>query len=239
MQTNQSTGEKTEDWWGASTKILADSRFKQRLETFTKEEKDNIPESTIQKLKPLLTSEGFTKEKAAKAGDATLCLYNWVVAMDAYHDALLKVNPKKEALARAKEQLAIAEAALEQSMAKLKEAEDHIQQLRDQFDELNQKKDNFMQQQDECKSKLNRAESLINNLSGERGKWEATLKDIIEQEKNLIGDALIASAGVAYCGAFPADYRTKLIRLCVDFLNKNNIPTSPNTSIIQTLQDPV
>ncbi|EAY19693.1 Dynein heavy chain family protein [Trichomonas vaginalis G3] len=232
-------GEVVENWWGTSQKVLADPRFRNRLEKFTEEEKDNIPDSVIQKLLPLYKSENWSPEKAGACGEATLSLFNWVVAMGQYHDARKAVLPKEEALKQAQSQLDVAQKALDESLAKLKAAEDKIAKLRDDFQQVVSKKDDLLQQQEECKSKLSRAETLINNLSGEKGRWEATLNSVIEQEKNLTGDVLVAAAGVAYSGPFPSEYRARLLRTWIDFLSKNNITTSPGSSIIQTLQDPV
>jgi len=232
-------GEMVDDWWATAQKMLNDPRFKNRIETFTEEEKDNIPDTTIQKLQPLINSEGFTRQVAEKNGEATLNLYNWVIAMNKYHFANKMVQPKKEALKKAQVHLDISMRALEESQARLRANEQKIAELRESFEASNQQKKDLQNQQEECKSKLLRAETLINNLSGEKGRWETTLVDVLEKEKNLTGDILISAASVAYMGPFPQEYRNKLLHGWVEFLTKETIPTSPGTCIIQTLQDPV
>lgn len=232
-------GETVEDWWATAQKMLNDPRFKTRIETFTEDEKDNIPESTIQRLQPLIHSEDFTLENAKKSGEATTSLYNWVIAMDKYHHAIKMVLPKKEQLRKAEASLEISMKALAESKAKLQAAEDKINDLHRQFDETEQKKQDLADQQEDCKSKLVRAETLLNNLSGEKGRWEDTLRDVNEQLKNLDGDVLIAAASVAYSGPFPQEFRHRLLHEWVDFLTKNDIFSSKGACIIQTLQDPM
>lgn len=232
-------GEMVEDWWATAQKMLNDPRFKTRLESFTENQKDSIPESTIQRLQPLLTSENFTKENAKNAGQATLSLYNWVIAMNKYHYAIKLVRPKQEALAKAEAQEAISKKALKESVARLKSIEEKIALIKAEYDEAMAKKKGCIDKQEECKSKLVRAESLLNNLSGEKGRWEDTLKDVTVRETNLNGDVLIAAAGVAYTGPFPSEFRQILLTEWTKFLKDNGLPYSDGTCIIQTLQDPV
>ncbi|KAH0794861.1 dynein heavy chain 1, axonemal [Histomonas meleagridis] len=232
-------GEMVDDWWATAQKMLNDPKFKQRIELFTNEQKDNIPESTIQRLQPLLNSENFTKKNAENAGSATLNLYYWVIAMNKYHFAIKLVRPKQQALEKAEKELEESKKALQESKDRLQSIEEKISLIKAEFDESNLKKKNYQDQQEECKSKLIRAESLLNNLSGEKGRWEDTLKDVLIKEKNLIGDILIASASVAYLGPFPSDFRNDLLNDWRNFLIQEELLFSDNSNIIQTLQDPI
>jgi dynein heavy chain len=232
-------GEMVEDWWATAQKMLNDPKFKSRLEAFTNEQKDSIPESTILRLLPLLRSENFSKQNAQNAGQATFNLYTWVLAMYKYHEAIKQVRPKKEALAKAQAQLDISQRALAESQARLRAVEEKIALIKAEFDESNGKKQRYQDQQEECKNKLVRAESLLNNLSGEKGRWEATLEDVLVKEKNLTGDILIAAASVAYCGPFPSEFRAKLLSLWTSFMKEKGLLFSDGSCVIQTLQDPV
>ncbi|OHT02341.1 Dynein heavy chain family protein [Tritrichomonas foetus] len=232
-------GETVEDWWATAQKMLNDPRFKTRIESFTENQKDSIPESTIQRLQPLLSSENFSKENAKNAGNATFSLYTWVIAMNKYHYAIKLVRPKQEALAKAQEQLDISQRALKESQDRLKSIEEKIALIKAEYDEAMAKKKACLDKQEECKSKLVRAESLLNNLSGEKGRWEDTLADIVVRERNMNGDVLIAAASVAYSGPFPSEFRQMLLNDWSKFLRDNDLPYSEGSCIIQTLQDPV
>jgi dynein heavy chain len=219
--------------------MLNDPRFKTRLVGFTEDQKDNIPESTILRLLPLLRSENFSKQNAQNAGQATFNLYTWVLAMYKYHEAIKQVKPKREALAKAQAQLDISQRALAESQERLRAVEEKIALIKAEFDESNAKKQRYQDQQEECKNKLVRAESLLNNLSGEKGRWENTLAETLVKEKNLTGDILIAAASVAYCGPFPSEFRAKLLSLWTNFMKDKGLLFSDGSCVIQTLQDPV
>jgi dynein heavy chain len=228
-----------ENWWATAQKMLVDLKFKNRLLSFTSDQKDHIPEPVIQKLQPLINSDIFTFQNAEKVGEATLNLYSWVIAMNSYHFANKMVQPKKEALAKAQAAKDASERALKESQARLRRIEKQNAQIREEFEISNNQMKEYMDQQKVYEAKLQRAESLLNNLSGEKGRWEATLADILVKEKNLNGDVLVSAASVAYTGAFPSEYRAKLVHLWTDNLNKESVPLSSNANIINTLQDPV
>lgn len=55
------------------------------------------------------------------------------------------------------------------------------------------------------------ATKLIEGLADERIRWGKSLKEIDDSRIKLVGDVVIASAFLCYCGPFNQDYRNKLI----------------------------
>jgi dynein heavy chain len=138
-------------------------------------------------------------------------LYQWVIAMNSYHFVNKMIRPKKEALAKAQAAKYTSEKALKEFQARLKKIKKQIAQIREDFEKSNNQLKEYMDQQKMYEAKLLCAESLLNNLSGEKGRWEATLAYILIKGKNLNGDVLISAASVAYTGPFPSEYRAKLV----------------------------
>jgi dynein heavy chain len=119
----------------------------------------------------------------------------------------------------------------------LKAIEGKIAMIKAEFDESNAKKKRCQDQHEECKRKLVRAESLLGNLPGEKGRWEMTLAGVLVKEKNLTGDVLIAAASVAYTGPFPSEYGLKLLSMWQNFMKEKGLLFSDGSCIIQTLPD--
>jgi dynein heavy chain, axonemal len=61
----------------------------------------------------------------------------------------------------------------------------------------------------ETKAKL--ADRLINGLSGENKRWSETIGVFDAQASKLVGDVLLASSFVSYCGPFNMQFRRALV----------------------------
>jgi len=145
-------------------------------------------------------------------------LAKWVHAMDKFYRVNLVVKPKKE-------QLAIAEAKYADVMKVLKVKQDELQKIVDKVNTLQanlratqNKKASLEAQVLDCEQKLERAESLISGLGGEKARWKAESEHLAIVYENLTGDVLISSGMIAYLGAFTSTFRSDLaeewVRLC-------------------------
>ena len=133
----------------------------------------------------------------------------WVCAMETYDRVAKVVGPKKEALAIAEAEYAAVMEQLEKKRAELKEVVDALNALEAQLKALNDEKDDLAYQVDLCAKKINRAESLIESLGGEKGRWTENAKQLSIDYVNLTGDVIVASGLIAYLGAFTPDFREK------------------------------
>jgi dynein heavy chain len=61
---------------------------------------------------------------------------------------------------------------------------------------------------------LLRASKLVEGLSGERERWEASIKEFEIDQNNLVGDCAVAAAFLSYSGVFTSDYREYLMNEC-------------------------
>ena len=66
-------------------------------------------------------------------------------------------------------------------------------------------------QADKTETKAKLADRLINGLSGENKRWNETIKVFDVQAGRLVGDVLLASSFVSYCGPFNMAFRVELV----------------------------
>jgi hypothetical protein len=87
--------------------------------------------------------------------------------------------------------------------------------------------------------KLDRADKLIGGLGGEKIRWQATVEQLEADLINVVGDVVVAAGTIAYSGPFTPVYRADLLAEWAEMMERLNIPHTPGTNIIKTLQDPV
>lgn len=75
--------------------------------------------------------------------------------------------------------------------------------------------------------RLNRAGRLTSALCDEEVRWGQIVKDLTAELWAIPGDVLIASAYVAYLGAFPVQYRKELTSNWAVKCKSLKIPSSP------------
>ncbi|XP_019945265.2 dynein axonemal heavy chain 7 isoform X2 [Paralichthys olivaceus] len=231
------SGKKVEDFWGPAKKLLGDMRFLQSLHEY---DKDNIPPNLIAIIRSkYITNSDFVPEKIRAASAAAEGMCKWVCAMDKYDKVAKVVAPKKEKLAQAEGKLKVAMESLQKKQAALKEVQDKLAKLQETLDANKNKKADLENQVDLCSKKLERAEQLIGGLGGEKTRWSEMAFNLGELYNNLTGDILISAGIVAYLGAFTSSYRQDQTKKWMDLCQSNEIPCSPNMSLLNSLGDPV
>lgn len=185
------SGKMVEDFWGASKKLLGDLKFLDSLKSY---DKDNIPPAIIKKIRDKYTCDpDFDPAKMKSVSSAAEGLCSWVKAMDIYDRVIKVVEPKKAKLAEAEAELAVQMEKLNIKQAELKEVLDKLQALTDNFDKCMTEKKNLEDNIDLCAKKLERAETLIGGLGGEKARWTESAADLAMKYNNLTGDVLLAS----------------------------------------------
>jgi len=234
---NDAAGKKVDDYWKPSLKLLSDMKFLESLQTY---DKDNIPPAIIKVIREkYITNPEFVPEKIKNASSAAEGLCKWVRAMESYDKVAKVVAPKKEKLKGAETSLATAMASLTVKRKELKEIQDKLTKLQNELKDNRTKKETLENQVDMCSKKLQRAETLIGGLGGEKIRWTQAANDLGMQYTNITGDVLLSSAVVAYLGAFTAAFRQDCIGDWCKFVESKGISRSETYSLERTLGDPV
>lgn len=136
----------------------------------------------------------------------------WVMAMESYGNISRQVAPKKEKLRIAQEALEKKQKSLKEAKQKLQEIQDKLGELKTQYDDKVSLKEKLRQESEQTELKLTRAEKLVTGLSGEKDRWEKTIKIYEESIRFLPGDCILASAFLSYAGPFNSFYRQSLVQ---------------------------
>ncbi|XP_064629143.1 dynein axonemal heavy chain 1-like isoform X2 [Lineus longissimus] len=230
-------GEKKDDYWEVGKALLQDpGKF---LESLFKYDKDNIPDTVIQKIQPYIDNEAFMPAAIAKVSKACTSICQWARAMHKYHFVAKGVAPKREALRQAQSELAETQKILDEAVGKLREVEEGIATLQAKYDDCVNKKEELERKCEQCEQRLVRADKLIGGLADEKERWKESVERIDYLVTNIMGDILIASGNIAYLGPFTGEYRLNLCGSWFTDLDENKVPHTEDPSLIGSLGDPV
>ncbi|XP_023668206.2 dynein axonemal heavy chain 6 [Paramormyrops kingsleyae] len=221
--------------WASAKQVLGDSYFLKRL---TEYDKDNIRPHVLQKLHKYINNPDFVPEKVEKVSKACRSMCMWVRAMDLYSRVLKEVGPKREKLAAAQTELDTTMATLKEKQKKLEEVEEQIRMLQDQFNSSVSEKEALARTMSLTEARLGRAGKLTAALGDEQVRWQESTARFQEEITNVIGNVFIASACVAYCGAFTSQYRQLLVAGWTSRCQDLGIPISDSFSLISILGQP-
>lgn len=111
----------------SKTDLLADPKaFLKRMIDY---EKDNIADTLIQKIKPLMAEDVMSEKRVENASKALVAVRIWINAMITYHETLKIVNPMRETARVMTDKLNIVMGALAEKQAKVKAINDNLANL--------------------------------------------------------------------------------------------------------------
>ena len=217
------TGEKLEETWNDAKKMLSNSSLLVQLRNFPK---DDLTEKQIRRVNKYFTDE-LTLEKMQTVSRAGFGLLTWVVAIVKYYEVAKNVNPLRQKVKEMEKAQRQTEQELAELQATLNTLSKEIAELNVQFTEANGELTQLQQEASLMSKRLNAASKLIDGLTGERSRWNLDVKVLEQQAIKLVGDCLIGSSFLSYCGAFTNDYRRDLItnKFLVD-VQERKIPLS-------------
>jgi len=217
--------------------------------SFSKNDKDNINEETIELLEPYLelrfpdTANGpgdkfFTPQIAAKASQALKGMSEWAAAMSDYHKQSKIVKPKLLLLEKRNEELQAAEANLAKAEAELEEVTALKERLNKEYTEAMVFKKSLEDKANKTKKRMDGANRLINSLKDNKSRWINNNNEFKSLKQRLVGDVAKACAFVSYCGPFNSEFRTKLLdEYFHTDLTERNIPVSEDLQLTDFLVD--
>ncbi|KAI8799348.1 dynein heavy chain and region D6 of dynein motor-domain-containing protein, partial [Cladochytrium replicatum] len=216
---------KCEPTWDEAKRQLGNPYFIKQLVGF---DKDNISDKILKRISQYCADENFHPDIVGRVSGAAKSLCMWVKAMETYGIIFRQVAPKKEKLRSAQETLEKKQSSLREAKSKLQEIQDKLIELKNQYDEKVALKEKLRRDSEETEVKLERAEKLVSGLSGERERWENSIKHYEGSMSLLPGDCLIAAAFLSYAGPFNSAYRQNLVnKSWFTQIKTSEIPYSP------------
>ncbi|EFJ08822.1 hypothetical protein SELMODRAFT_131043 [Selaginella moellendorffii] len=201
-------GIKDVSWKGAKA-MMADNRF---LATLMEFDKDSITEKQMRALKEYFKDPKLNLDELSTISTAGAGLLRWVVAMVNYYGVAKVVQPKRLAVANAEKNLKNAQKELEKIQEEVRQLSEQLGALQKQFEDNTAEQQALKEKADLMEKRLSAAERLIVGLGSEHERWSRELGDLAVARVKLIGDCLVTSSFLSYCGAFTMDYRTELIQ---------------------------
>ncbi|XP_073975032.1 dynein axonemal heavy chain 1 [Rhodnius prolixus] len=218
--------------WAESLKMMASTTFLLQLQNYPK---DNITNEMIDLLQPYFNMEDYNMETAKRVCGDVAGLLSWTKAMAFFHSVNKEVLPLKANLALQEARLKVAMddlAAAEQELASREQA---LEDVKAQYNNAVGEKQRLTDAANNCLRKMTAATALINGLGGEKIRWTEQSKDFKEQLGRLVGDILLATAFLSYCGPYNQEFRASLIDQWIEILKSREIPFTLNLNIISML----
>ncbi|KAG5338491.1 DYH8 protein, partial [Acromyrmex heyeri] len=220
--------------WSESLKVLADTRFLYNLQNFPK---DDINAETIDLMMPYLNFHMYTYEAAKQACGNVAGLIQWTISMVAFYEINKDVLPLKANLLVQEKYYEKANKNLGGAEQLLKEKDDALTIVQNEFDAVMQERQKIVDQAEICQAKMDTATAMIEGLSGEKIRWTEQVTTFKLEIECLVGDVLIFTGFLSYCGPFNQEFRILLQRKWFDFIQDRKIPISLNVIIINALTD--
>lgn len=156
-------------------------------------------------------------------------LLKFIHAIDNYMDIYRETKPKKDRLLSIQNDY-------ENNLIELNRLETSIEKLTNILDDFRHRFQNAMEDklkfQEETDITIRRctaAEKLLNGFQSETLRWKEELDLIKQYENELIGNCLLSSAFLAYCGPFSYEFRQELLNnQWKNDLNEKNILLTKN-----------
>ena len=174
-------------------------------------EKQMTPQQRVKMRREYLSNDDFTFERVNRASKACGPLVQWVEAQVEYSEILDRVGPLREEVAQLEDEALQTKAEAKAIENTLTELEQSIATYKSEYAALISQTEAIKAEMTRVQSKVDRSMRLLNSLSSERGRWEASSKTFEVQMETIIGDVFLAAAFLAYAGLYDQQYRRAML----------------------------
>jgi len=206
------TGEKLDDSWGDSKKMLGNPRLLDLLKAYPK---DSITEKMYRSCKKMLSDNErheITVENLATVSQAGKGLVVWVLAILRYYEVAKNVEPLREMVKKMEKAQARTESELAQVRTLLDKLNEELRELNKGYRNANNDLTELQSQAMIMEKRLTAASNLMDGLTAERSRWSNDSSALGRKCDTLVGDSLLAASFLSYSGPFNAEYRRDLIQ---------------------------
>nr|XP_023020662.1 dynein heavy chain 5, axonemal [Leptinotarsa decemlineata] len=218
--------------WAESLKMMASTTFLLQLQNYPK---DIINNEMVEFLQPYFEMEDYNMDTAKRVCGDVAGLLSWTKAMAFFHSVNREVLPLKANLTLQEARLKVAMEDLAAAEQQLEEREQSLREVKEQYDTAVMEKQRLTEAANLCLRKMNTATTLINGLGGEKVRWTHQSKEFREQLGRLVGDVLLATGFLSYCGPYNQEFRANLVKTWMEILLSRSIPYTTNLNITNML----
>lgn len=117
----------------------------------------------------------------------------------------------------------------------LEDREMSLRKVKDQYESAVSEKQQLTNAANICLRKMTAATQLINGLGGEKIRWTQQSKEFKKQLGRLVGDVVLATGFLSYCGPYNQEFRNSLFNTWMEILKSKQIPVTDNLNITNML----
>ena len=140
------------------------------------------------------------------ASVAAAGIFAWILATIECYYIFKKVEPLRKEALELKNKLERAVEDLANTKAKVKALQENVAILKQDGAIKQAELDELTETSNRMTKKLNTAQNLVRDLSSEKERWGLQMIDFQKDKVNLIGDCLVGSAFLSYCGPFNFEF---------------------------------
>ncbi|MGL4948234.1 MAG: hypothetical protein ACRC42_02490, partial [Mycoplasma sp.] len=185
-----------------------------------KANKLNINDETLELIRPFLeeaktkeSNESIFEEKWAKkiGGDPCLLIANFCKSIRDFVFAVRDVIPKMQQVAIMENRFQVAKEELDKQTVRKNEVLAIKKKLEDGLAIIKAEQEEQKEKLQKMKKKVDSAQHLIDSWADEKVRWEKDSQSFGTQKNNLLGDAAICAAFLAYSGPFNSTFRDEVL----------------------------
>ncbi|XP_066519150.1 dynein axonemal heavy chain 17-like isoform X2 [Hoplias malabaricus] len=209
--------------WKAAKNMMA--KVDAFLESLIKYKKENIPDACIKAFQPYKNDPQFEPDFICSKSIAAAGLCSWCLNIVNFYEVYCDVEPKRQALAKAKAELAAAQDNLTVIKNKITQLNASLDKLTSKFEKATADKLKCQEEADATNKTISLANRLVSGLSSEKTRWSESVAQFKIQQTTLSGDVMLVSAFVSYAGYFTKKYRTDLMdKYWLPYLKELKVP---------------
>lgn len=217
------TGDKLDETWNDSKKMLGNARLLELLKDYPK---DSLTEKMYQRCQKVLKDNqkhDISIENMASKSKAGKGLLVWVLAILRYYEVARNVNPLKQKVKEMQKAQRMTEKELIDLRSVIMSLDEQLENLENEYNDAKNDLSELQLEASQMQRRLAAASSLINGLHEEQQRWTRDHERLYNHRSKLIGNHLLFSGFQSYLGAFDHVYRQEIIHEFMDDLSARNI----------------
>ena len=222
------------DSWKTVQQILRREDFIQSIVNFdtTRQMTKGIRDLLLREYVNKPTYNFETVDRASKACGP---LVKWVIAQTRFSEILDKVEPLRNEVKSLEDQAEDTKKQAATMLGIVRDLEASIAKYKEEYALLIRETEAIKIEMERVESKVERSMTLLDSLSSERTRWEASSRTFETEMSTIVGDVLLSAAFIAYAGFFDQHYREVMTRDWSDHLSAAGIKFKAELSLPEYL----
>jgi len=196
--------------WKAMRNFLGQRGVKDQILAF---DAGTIKKPLLNKVNKLLKAKGanFEESRIQKVSKAAAPMAMWVKSSCRYAVVMERIEPLNRQLADANAKLDGAREQLANNQAELKVIDDRVAELKKEFAEMTREAESLKVGLRATEALVQKAQDLLDKLSGERTRWETTVSVLRKAVQTLPVKILMAAAYTTFVGKASENVRARAV----------------------------